>query len=119
MATNPTPLNITCLEILVLNVLKNSSPEKVASDINIPELDPCSLCNQEIFLYEIKKPITLLTCGHLYHHDCIKSSIKISPKCPKPGCMKEIESVVEMPGNQDIDLMEILPTIFKSPLFIQ
>ncbi|CAG8634109.1 30058_t:CDS:1, partial [Gigaspora margarita] len=117
--TNPTPLNIACLEILALNVLKNSSPEKIASDINIPELDPCSLCNQELFLYEIKKPITLLTCGHLYHHNCIESSIKISPKCPKPGCMEEIESVVETPRSQDIDLMEISPTIFKSPLFTQ
>ncbi|CAG8678059.1 3305_t:CDS:2 [Gigaspora margarita] len=118
-STNPTPLNIACLEILALNVLKNSSPEKIASDINIPELDPCSLCNQELFLYEIKKPITLLTCGHLYHHNCIKSSIKISPKCLKPGCMEEIESVVETPGSQDIDLMEMSSMIFKSPLFTQ
>ncbi|CAG8585135.1 35511_t:CDS:2, partial [Racocetra persica] len=31
----------------------------------------------------------------------------------------EIESVVEMPGSQDIDLMEMSPTIFKSPLFTQ
>ncbi|CAG8661526.1 9857_t:CDS:10, partial [Gigaspora margarita] len=76
MATNPTPLNIACLEILALNVLKNSSPEKIASDINMPELDSCS-------------------------------SIKISPKCLKPGCMEEIESVVKIPGSQDIDLMEI------------
>ncbi|CAG8776971.1 12843_t:CDS:2, partial [Gigaspora rosea] len=93
IATNPTPLNIACLETLALNVLKNLSPEKIASDINIPELDPCSLCNQELFLYEIKKSITLLNCGHLYHRDCIESSIKISSKCPKPDCMKDIESV--------------------------
>ena len=33
--------------------------------------------------------------------------------------MKEIESVVETPGSQDIDLMEISPTIFKSPLLTQ
>ncbi|CAG8731933.1 607_t:CDS:1, partial [Gigaspora rosea] len=32
MATNPTPLNIACLEILALNVLKNLSPEKIASE---------------------------------------------------------------------------------------
>ncbi|KAF0514681.1 hypothetical protein F8M41_017531 [Gigaspora margarita] len=119
MATNPMPLNIACFEILALNVLKNSFPEKIASNINIPKLDPCSLCNQELFLYKIKKPITLLTCGHLYYCNCIESSIKISPKCPKPGCIKEIESVVEMPGSQDIDLIEMSPTIFKSPLFTQ
>ncbi|CAG8622354.1 25533_t:CDS:1 [Dentiscutata erythropus] len=119
MATNPIPQNILCLETLVLNVLKNSSPEKIANDINIPELDPCFLYNQELFLYKIKKPITLLICGHIYHCDCIESFIKISPKCLKPGCMKEIESVVEMPGSQDIDLMKMSPTMFKSPLFTQ
>ncbi|CAG8828527.1 9892_t:CDS:1, partial [Gigaspora rosea] len=72
-----------------------------------------------LFLYEIKKSITLLTCGHLYHRDCIESSIKISSKCPKPDCMKDIESVVETPRSQDIDLMDMSPMIFKSPLFTQ
>ncbi|CAG8852723.1 36321_t:CDS:1, partial [Gigaspora margarita] len=120
MATNPTPQNISCLETFALNILKNSSPEKIASDINTPELDPCLLCNQELFLYEIKKPITLLICGHLYHRDCIESSIKINSTCPKPDCNKEIESMdVSIPGSQEIDLMEMSPTIFKSPLFSQ
>ncbi|RHZ58758.1 hypothetical protein Glove_368g29 [Diversispora epigaea] len=42
--------NIACLETFVLNILKNPSPEKIASDINISELDACSLCNQELLL---------------------------------------------------------------------
>ncbi|CAG8690430.1 9531_t:CDS:1, partial [Racocetra fulgida] len=33
--------------------------------------------------------------------------------------MKEIESMVKTPRSQDIDLMEMSPTIFKSPLFTQ
>ncbi|CAG8785794.1 17919_t:CDS:2, partial [Gigaspora margarita] len=120
MATNLTPQNIACLETLALNILKISSLEKIASNINIPELDPCWLYNQELFLYKIKKPITLLICGHLYHHNCIESSIKINSTCPRPDCNKEIEStVVSMLGSQDINLMEMSPTIFKSPMFTQ
>ncbi|KAF0541972.1 hypothetical protein F8M41_004955 [Gigaspora margarita] len=72
------------------------------------------------FLYEIKQPITLLTCGHIFHRDCIKSSIKISSKCLKQNREKEIESVVDsMSGSQDLDLMVMSPTIFKSPIIIQ
>ncbi|CAG8856335.1 44711_t:CDS:1, partial [Gigaspora margarita] len=120
MSTDQTPQNISCLKTLALNILKNGSSDIIAKDVEILELDPCPLCNQELFLYEIKKPITLLTCGHLYHRDCIETSIKISPKCPKHGCMKEIESIVDsMPGSQDIDLMEMSPTLFKSPIFTQ
>ncbi|CAG8670564.1 22809_t:CDS:1, partial [Gigaspora rosea] len=98
--------NISCLETFALNILKNSSPNKIASNVNVTELDPCTLCNQELFLYEIKQPITLLTCGHIFHRDCIESSIKISSKYPKQNCEKEIESVVDsIPGSQDPDLM--------------
>ncbi|CAG8664074.1 23120_t:CDS:2, partial [Dentiscutata erythropus] len=121
MATNPIPQNISCLETLALNVLKNSSPKKIANDINIPELDPCFLCNQELFLYEIKKPITLLICGHIYHRDCIETSIKKHSICPKPDCKKEVESTVDsMPGSQNInDLMDISPSLFTDPLFAE
>ncbi|RHZ81178.1 hypothetical protein Glove_123g69 [Diversispora epigaea] len=93
----------------------NSFPEKVASDINIPELDPCSLCNQELFLFEIKNPITILVCGHIYHRDCIENSIKKRSICPKPDCKKEVKSTIDsMPGSQNInDLMDISPTLFK------
>lgn len=112
--------NISCLETFALNILKNSSPNKIASNVNVTELDPCTLCNQELFLYEIKQPITLLTCGHIFHRDCIESSIKISSKCPKQNCEKEIESVVDsIPGSQDPDLMVMSPTIFKSPIITQ
>ncbi|CAG8766529.1 10059_t:CDS:1, partial [Racocetra fulgida] len=51
---------------------------------------------------------------------CIESSIKISSKCPKQNCEKEIESVVDsIPGSQDPDLMVMSPTIFKSPIITQ
>ncbi|CAG8758608.1 7702_t:CDS:1, partial [Cetraspora pellucida] len=92
MATNSTTQNISCLEILALNILKNPSPEKIANDINIPELDPCFLYNQELFLYKIKKLIILLICGHPYYCNCIESFIKINSTCPRPDCNKEIKS---------------------------
>ncbi|CAG8459662.1 637_t:CDS:1 [Cetraspora pellucida] len=119
MATNPSPQNISCLETLALNVLKHSSPEKIANNINISELDPCFLCNQELFLYEIKKLITLLICGHIYHHDCIETSIKKHSICSKPNCKKEVESMVDsMPGSQNInDLIDISLSLFTDPLF--
>ncbi|KAF0419061.1 hypothetical protein F8M41_007224 [Gigaspora margarita] len=52
MSTDPTPQNISCLKTLALNVLKNSSPEKLASNINIPELDPYKISNKKA-----KKPV--------------------------------------------------------------
>ncbi|RHZ82911.1 hypothetical protein Glove_103g254 [Diversispora epigaea] len=109
--------NISCLETFALNILKDSSPEKIASNINIPELDPCSLCNQELFLFEIKNPITILVCGHIYHRDCIETSIKKRSICPKPDCKKEVESTVDsMLGSQNInDLMDISPNLFNDP----
>ncbi|CAG8558312.1 11615_t:CDS:1 [Cetraspora pellucida] len=120
MTTNNTPQNISCFETLALNVLKNSSSEKIANNINIPELDPCFLCNQEHFLYKINKLITLLICGHLYHCNCIKNSIKINSTCPRPNYNKEIESTdISIPESQDIDLIEMFLKIFKSFIFIQ
>ncbi|KAF0552455.1 hypothetical protein F8M41_021773 [Gigaspora margarita] len=102
--------NISCLETFALNILKNLSPNKIASNVNVTELDPCTLCNQELFLI----------CGHIFHRNCIESSIKISSKCPKQNCKKEIESVVDiMPGSQDLDLMIMSPTTFKSPIITQ
>ena len=58
--------NISSLESLALNILQNSFPEKIAEGVNVSELDPCLLCNQELFLYEIKNPITILICGHIH-----------------------------------------------------
>ncbi|CAI2183437.1 4555_t:CDS:2, partial [Funneliformis geosporum] len=71
------------------------------------------------FLYEIKRPLTILSCGHTYHRDCIERSIKISPSCPRPDCKKEVKlAVLKSPGNlYDNDLMDISPSLFNdSPL---
>ena len=110
-------VNISSLESLALKILKNSSLEKIAEGVNISELDPCSLCNRELFLYEIKTPITILICGHIYHRDCIEKSIKKRSICPRPDCKKEVESTVDAtPGSlYTNDLMDISPTLFTDP----
>ncbi|CAI2190273.1 11887_t:CDS:1 [Funneliformis geosporum] len=114
--------NISCLETLALNILKNSFTEKISEGVNVSELDPCLLCNQELFLYEIKKPFTILTCGYIYHRNCIKSSIETSPSCLRPDCKKKVESaVINSSGKQkdDNDSMDISPLLSNdSPLLL-
>ena len=109
-------VNISSLETLALNILKNSYSKKIAEGVDVPELDPCSSCNQELFLYEIKNPITIFICGHIYHRDCIENSIKKHSMCPRLYCKKEIKTMVEStPGSlYTTDPMIISPdfTIF-------
>ncbi|CAG8620535.1 8862_t:CDS:1, partial [Ambispora gerdemannii] len=113
--------NISSLESLALNILQNSFPEKIAEGVNVSELDPCLLCNQELFLYEIKNPITILICDHIYHRDCIENSIKKHSICPRSDCMKEIKTMVEStPESLYVtDPMNISPALFGGnfPIF--
>ncbi|CAG8566990.1 16008_t:CDS:2, partial [Racocetra fulgida] len=96
MSTDPTSENILSLEILALNILKNLSPEKIVSNINVPELNPCSLCSKELFLSIIKKPFTFLPCGHIYHRTCLEKSIINSIEiCPNINCSKSFELELE------------------------
>ncbi|CAJ0754835.1 12672_t:CDS:2, partial [Entrophospora sp. SA101] len=68
-------MDIKYLKTLVLNILKNTSPGDIANGIDVPELDSCSLCNDELFLRLIKKPFTALPCGHIFHRTCLENSI--------------------------------------------
>jgi hypothetical protein len=109
--------NISCLETLALNILNNVFPEKISEGVNVSELDPCSLCNQELFLYEIKNPFTILTCGHIYHRNCIESSIETSPSCPRPDCKKKVESPEKQKDDNDsMDISLLLSNV--SPLLL-
>ncbi|CAJ0769387.1 2545_t:CDS:2, partial [Entrophospora sp. SA101] len=67
-------MDVTCLRSLALNILKNSYPESIASSIEIPELEPCSICNEELFLHQLKKSFTVLTCGHIFHRLCLENN---------------------------------------------
>ncbi|CAG8848789.1 43059_t:CDS:1, partial [Gigaspora margarita] len=75
--------------------------------VEIPELDPCSKCNQELFSYEFKKPFTILICGHTFHRSCLEDYVKDLPQCPK--CAIEIEPIVNTPSTTD--LMQISPQL--------
>ncbi|CAJ0760673.1 11237_t:CDS:2 [Entrophospora sp. SA101] len=68
-------MDIKYLKTLALNILKNTSPGDIANGIDVPELDSCSLCNDELFLRLIKKPFTALPCGHIFHRTCLENSI--------------------------------------------
>ncbi|CAI2181670.1 19536_t:CDS:2 [Funneliformis geosporum] len=113
--------NISYLETLALNILNNIFTEKVAESVVISEQEPCSKCNKELFLYEIKRPLTILSYGHTFYHDCIESSIKISSLCPRPDCKKEVElAVLKSPRNLiDNNLMDISPSLFNDSPILQ
>ncbi|CAI2191365.1 14649_t:CDS:2 [Funneliformis geosporum] len=84
--------NISCFEILALNILKNSSSEKISEGVNVSELDPCSLCNQKLFF-----------------------SIKTNLSYLKPDYKKKMElAVLKSPENlNDNDLMDISLLLFN------
>ncbi|CAG8494043.1 5453_t:CDS:1 [Scutellospora calospora] len=124
MSTNPTPKNVSCLKNLALNILKNGVLEVITKGVEVPELDPCSKCKEELFLYELKKPFTILICEHIYHRSCLEDYVKDLPQCPE--CAMEIESIgyaryssTSEPSSQDqaqntSDPMQISPQMTSS-----
>ncbi|CAJ0846477.1 10340_t:CDS:1 [Entrophospora sp. SA101] len=90
-------MDITCLRTLALNILKNGYPESIASDIEIPELESCLICNEEIFLHLLKKSFTVLTCGHVFHRLCLENLRETMPICPGKNCVAEIEIIEKSP----------------------
>ncbi|CAH1770059.1 9034_t:CDS:1, partial [Entrophospora sp. SA101] len=96
-------MSISCLKTLALNILQNCTPEAIASGIEIPELDSCSICYEEIFLSLIKKPFTALPCGHIFHRTCLENSITNGIEiCPARYCSKSFESEL-----QDVEVSEV------------
>ncbi|CAJ0833383.1 14293_t:CDS:1 [Entrophospora sp. SA101] len=90
-------MDVTCLRSLALNILKNSYPESIASSIEIPELEPCSICNEELFLHQLKKSFTVLTCGHIFHRLCLENNRENTTICPNKNCVAEIEIIERSP----------------------
>ncbi|CAG8693800.1 15614_t:CDS:10, partial [Gigaspora margarita] len=70
-----------------------SSPETIASGVEVSELDSCSICNEEIFLHILKKSFTVLTCGHTVHHLCLKNLRETMFTYPVNNCSAEIEII--------------------------
>ena len=96
-------MDIKYLKTLALNILRNTSPGDIANGIEVPELDSCPLCNDELFLRLIKKPFTALPCGHIFHRTCLENSIKNGIEiCPAHDCYKSFESEL-----QDVEISEV------------
>lgn len=77
------------------------------------EPDECPICIEQLVDSD---PITILTCGHKFHKDCIKKWCKtISKTCPNcrqktcPNCRqketcKNKEPKIKVPGSYDINI---------------
>ncbi|CAJ0769441.1 14982_t:CDS:2, partial [Entrophospora sp. SA101] len=76
------PEPISCLKTLALNILKNASSGCITEGVETPELDPCPECNDEIFLYQLRKSFTVLACGHIFHRLCLENIRETITKCP-------------------------------------
>jgi len=85
-----TPTFITNLS-LTYNVLKTFE-DSLVDDIEVPELDECSKCNNKVFLRPIKA-VTILSCGHIFHRICVEKELLLSQKesCPYPNCNNIVE----------------------------
>ncbi|CAG8808385.1 20856_t:CDS:1, partial [Gigaspora margarita] len=61
--------------------------------VEVPELDLCSICNEEIFLYILKKLFTVLTYGYTMHHLCLENLRETIFTCLVNNCSMEIEII--------------------------
>ncbi|PKY14749.1 hypothetical protein RhiirB3_380352 [Rhizophagus irregularis] len=86
-------MSLNNLKILAYNILKNLE-DGLVRDTQVPELGPCSECNNEILSLPLK-PFTTLSCAHVFHRHCIEKKIfPTSPSvCPFPDCGKRIETM--------------------------
>ncbi|KAF0443231.1 hypothetical protein F8M41_003585 [Gigaspora margarita] len=111
--------NVSYLKNLALNILKNSFPKVIAESVEVLELDPCSKYKEELFLYELKKPFTILICEHIYHYSCLEDYIKDLSQCLEYAIENEFidyahYSSTSKPSSQDqaqntSDPMQITP----------
>ncbi|CAG8778119.1 9469_t:CDS:1, partial [Gigaspora rosea] len=104
-------MNITCLKTLALNILKNGSPETIASGIEVPELDSCSICNEKIFLHILIKSFTVLICGYTMHRLCLENIRETMFTCPVNNCSAEIKiieksSLMRAPSQRSMSIDE-------------
>src|SRR5438045_7555419 len=86
---------------LAYNILKNLEDDIVV-DKEIPELDQCSECNNEI-LTRPSKVITILSCGHTFHRICIEKKLLLTMPntCPFPDCGKNVDIIEPFPNTNE------------------
>ncbi|PKY29463.1 hypothetical protein RhiirB3_530512 [Rhizophagus irregularis] len=57
--------------------------DKTVSDIDFPELEPCSECNNDILTFPFREFIQLC-CGHIFHRLCAEKKLMLNVPNPCP-----------------------------------
>ena len=86
---------------LAYNILKNFEDD-IVRDKEIPGLDQCSECNNEVLTHP-PKAFTILSCGHIFHRICIEKKLLLTMPntCPFPDCGKNVDIIEPFPTNQE------------------
>ena len=84
------------IEALAINIVsKANSLPSPSENINIPKVDPCPICGNDIYTLELSiiKEFTLASCGHIFHQKCLKEHlVDGESSCPYDGCNRDIET---------------------------
>ena len=100
------------------DILKNLGDDIVRNK-EIPNLDQCSECNNEI-LTRPPKAITILSCGHTFHRICIEKKLLLTMPntCPFPDCGKNVDIIEEFPNTNEESPISALSNRMNESLVI-
>ena len=68
-----------------INLIMECLSTDILKEIKAGENNKCLMCNEE---FNIGQSVTTLPCSHVFHFNCIKSTLKYNNKCP--NCQFEI-----------------------------
>ncbi|CAB4494870.1 unnamed protein product [Rhizophagus irregularis] len=92
-SSTPSPDNPSLVRYrnLGYNILKSLN-DKAVRDIDFPEMEACSECNNNILTFPLRE-FTRLRCGHIFHRLCAekKLMLNIPNPCPFLDCGKNVE----------------------------
>src|SRR6266498_3146010 len=82
---------------LAYNILKNFE-DNIVRDKEIPGLDQCSECKNEVLTHPLKA-FTILSCGHIFHRICIEKKLLLTMPntCSFPDCEKNVDIIEPFP----------------------
>ncbi|CAI2200069.1 6301_t:CDS:2, partial [Funneliformis geosporum] len=85
--------------------------DESVKDIEVPELEPCSECNNEILMLPIKA-FTVLSCDHVFHRECIE---KIFLLTQQNNCPINNYTAIINPEDDDSEEVESIPLRSTQP----
>ena len=68
-----------------INLIMECLSTDILKEMKVGENNKCLMCNEE---FNIGQSVTTLPCSHVFHFNCIKSTLKYNNKCP--NCQFEI-----------------------------